>query len=116
ITGSAYPDPQTHIETVVYGDAADSMSSIFTVLTGDGTRLTRPLKLAGAAARHPVKFGKTFNPRGWSRRTVLVLVMQSLANAIALRARKTRFGVRLTTEQDPERPNPTFIPAANAFA
>ena len=116
ITGSAYPDPQTHIETVVYGDAADSMSSIFTVLTGDGTRLSRPLKLAGAAARHPVQFGKTFNPRGWSRRTIIVLVMQSLDNAIALRARKTRFGVRLSTEQDPERPNPTFIPAANAFA
>ena len=40
--------------------------------------------------------------------------MQTLDNAIALRARRTRFGgVRLTTEQDPERPNPTFIPIAN---
>jgi cholesterol oxidase len=56
-------------------------------------------------------------PRGWSRRTVIVLVMQTLDNAIALRARRTRFGgVRLTTEQDPERPNPTFIPIANRFA
>jgi cholesterol oxidase len=117
ITGSAYPDPQTHIETVVYGDAADSMSAIFTVLTGDGTRLTRPLRLAGAAARHPGRFARTFNPRGWSRRTIIVLVMQSLDNAIALRARPTRNGrVKLSTEQDPERPNPTFIPAANAFA
>jgi cholesterol oxidase len=43
--------------------------------------------------------------------------MQSLDNAIALRARRTRHGrIRLRTEQDPERPNPTFIPAANAFA
>ena len=53
ITGSIYPDPTTHIETVVYGEASDSMSGIFTLLTGDGTRMTRPLKLAGAAVRHP---------------------------------------------------------------
>src|SRR3954469_10068513 len=116
ITGSIYPDPATHIETVVYGDAADSMSGLFTLLTGAGTPLTRPLKLAAAAARRPVQLARTLNPRGWSRRTIIVLVMQSLDNAIALRARKTRFGVRLATEQDPERPNPTFIPAANAFA
>jgi cholesterol oxidase len=64
-----------------------------------------------------VLLAKTLNPRGWSRRTIIVLVMQSLDNAIALRARRGLGGrVRLSTEQDPERPNPTFIPAANAFA
>ncbi len=117
ITGSIYPDPDTHIETVVYGEAGDSMSTIFTLLTGDGTRLTRPLKLAGAMVRHPVKLVRTLNPRGWSRRTIIVLVMQSLDNAIALRASPGRRGrARLTTEQDPQRPNPTFIPVANQFA
>ena len=84
ITGSIYPDPDTHIETVVYGDAADSMSSLYTVLVGDGTRVTRPLKLLGAAARHPLTFLKLLDPRGWSRRTIIVLVMQTLDNAIAL--------------------------------
>lgn len=117
ITGSVYPDPDTHIETVVYGRAGDSMSSIFTLLTGDGTSLTRPLKLLGAAARHPVRMARSMNPRGWSERTIIVLVMQSLDNAISLRASKGRGGrIRLRTEQDPERPNPTFIPVANAFA
>src|SRR4051794_36594370 len=117
ITGSIYPDPQTHIETVVYGEAADSMSAIFTLLAGDGTRITRPLKLAASAVRHPVRLARTLNPRGWSRRTIIVLVMQTLDNAIELTARRGRNGrIRLSTEQDPERPNPTFIPAANAFA
>jgi cholesterol oxidase len=117
ITGSIYPDPETHIETVVYGDAGDGVSGLFTLLTGAGTPITRPLKLAGAAARHPVLLSRTLNPRGWSKRTVIILVMQSLDNAIALRARPGRGGrVRLSTEQDPERPNPTFIAAANAFA
>ena len=82
ITGSIYPDPQTHIETVVYGDAGDGMSGLFTLLTGAGTPITRPLKLAGAAVRHPVHLARTLNPRGWSKRTIIVLVMQSLDNAI----------------------------------
>jgi cholesterol oxidase len=117
ITGSIYPDPETHLETVVYGDAADSISALYTVMVGDGTRVTRPLKLLGASARHPVAFLRLFDPRGWSRRTIIVLVMQTLDNAIALRARRTRGGgVRLQTEQDPERPIPTFIPVANRFA
>jgi cholesterol oxidase len=117
ISSSVYPDPDTHIETVTYGAAGDSMSALFTLLVGDGTRVTRPLKLLGAMARHPVRLLKLTWPRGWSRRTVIVLVMQSLDNAIALRARRGPFGgVRLSTEQDPARPNPTFIPVANQFA
>ena len=117
ISSSVFPDPDTHIETVTYGDAGDAMSALYTLMVGDGSRLTRPVKLLGAAARHPVRLLKLSWPRGWSRRTVIVLVMQSLDNAIALRARRTRGGgVRLKTEQDPARPNPTFIPVANQFA
>jgi cholesterol oxidase len=117
ISSSVYPDPDTHIETVTYGDAGDSMSALYTLMVGDGTRATRPLKLLGAMLRHPVRFAKIMWPRGWSRRTIIVLVMQSLDNAMALRARRGPFGgVRLTTVQDPERPNPTFIPVANHFA
>ena len=53
ISSSVYPDPDTHIETVTYGDAGDSMSALYTLLVGDGTRLTRPLKLLGARAAPP---------------------------------------------------------------
>jgi cholesterol oxidase len=117
ISSSVYPDPDTHIETVTYGSSGDSMSALFTLLVGDGSKLTRPLKLLAAMLRHPVRLARVTWPRGWSRRTIIVLVMQSLDNAIALRARRGRLGgVRLRTEQDPERPNPTFIPAANQFA
>ncbi|MBS1880303.1 MAG: GMC family oxidoreductase [Actinobacteria bacterium] len=117
ITSSIYPDPHTHIETVTYGHDGDSMSSLYTLLTGDGTKATRPLKLLGQIVRHPVNFLKVMRPKGWSRRTIIVLVMQTLDNAIALRPKRKRNGdVRLTTEQDPEKPNPTFIPVANEAA
>ncbi len=117
ITSSIYPDPHTHIETVTYGKAGDSMSLLNTLLVGDGTRVTRPLKLLAQIVRHPVDFAKVLWPFGTSSRTIILLVMQTLDNAIALRPKLTRSGdVRLQTEQDPERPNPTFIPVANQAA
>ena len=117
ISSSVYPDPDTHIETVTYGDAGDSMSLLYTLMVGDGTRVTRPLKLLATIARHPLKLLRTISPRGWSRRTIIVLVMQTLDNAISLVPKRSPGGgIRLQTEQDPERPNPTFIPVANHFA
>jgi cholesterol oxidase len=117
ISGSIYPDENTHIETVSYGHAGDSMNLLHTLLVGDGTKVTRPLKLLAAMLRHPVLFAKLCDPRGWSRRTIILLVMQTLDNAIALRPRPGRRGsMRLQTEQDPEKPTPTFIPVANDAA
>ncbi len=118
ITSSIYPDPDTHIEVVTYGDGGDSMSFLYTLLTGDGTRLTRPFMWIGQAIRHPIRFLRTLWPFKWSRRTVILLVMQTLDTAMRLRPKRKIFGrgVRLQTEQDPERPNPTFIPAADHAA
>jgi cholesterol oxidase len=117
ITSSIYPDANTHIETVTYGDDGDSMHRLYTLLVGDGTRVTRPLKLLAQALRHPKRLAQVLFPEHWSRRTIIILVMQTLDNAIALRPRKGPLGsFWLQTEQDPERPNPTFIPIANQAA
>jgi cholesterol oxidase len=117
ITSSIYPDAHTHIETVTYGNDGDSMSRLNTLLTGDGTRATRPLKLLGQIVRHPKRFVQVVRPKNWSRRTIIILVMQTLDNAIALRPKQGPFKTLwLSTEQDPERPIPTFIPVANKAA
>ena len=117
ISSSIYPDPHTHIETVTYGDDGDSMHRLYTLLVGDGTRVTRPLKLLGQTLLHPRRAAKVLFPKHWSRRTIIILVMQTLDNAIALRPRKGPFGsLWLQTEQDRERPIPTFIPIANRTA
>src|SRR6202453_898395 len=117
ITSSIYPDPNTHIETVTYGDDGDSMHRLYTLLTGDGTRATRPLKLLAQIVMHPKRFMQVMFPKHYSRRTIIILVMQTLDNAIALRPKQGPFGsLWLKTEQDPEKPNPTFIPVANQAA
>jgi cholesterol oxidase len=118
ITSSIYPDPDTHIEVVTYGRAGDAMGFLFTMLTGRGTKVTRPFMWLGQALRHPIRLARTLWPFKWSQRTVILLVMQTLDNAIRLRSRRRLLGrgVKLQTEQDPQRPIPTFIPAANAAA
>lgn len=118
ISSSVYPDPETHIELVTYGAGGDAMSSLYTTLVGDGTRITRPMRWLAAVLRRPGRFARTLWPVAWSRRTVIVLVMQTTDAAIRFRARRKRLGrgVRLTTEQDPANPNPTYLPAANRAA
>jgi cholesterol oxidase len=117
ISSSIYPDPYTHIETVTYGNDGNSMRRLYTLLVGDGTRLTRPLKLLGQIARHPGRVVKLLFARDWSRRTIIVLVMQTLDSAMTLRPKRGPFkSMWLSTEQNRERPNPTFIPVANQAA
>jgi cholesterol oxidase len=116
ITSSIYPDPDTHIEVVTYGRGGDLMSRLFTRFTGPGTRATRPMRWIAGMLRHPVQALRLLSPVAWSRRTVILLVMQTLDTAMSLRASPKRFGkgVKLQTEQDPNRPNPTSIAAADA--
>ena len=118
ISSSIHTDEDTHIEVVTYGRKGDFMSLLLTLLTGDGTRWTRIFAWLSSIVRHPLRFLKTLWPFGWSERTLLLLVMQSLDNALRFRPRKRWLGkgVRLTTEQDSENPNPTYIDAGNKAA
>ncbi len=116
ITSSIYPDAHTHVETVTYGAGGGAIRGLFTVLTGGGNRLTRPLKWLGQMIRHPGWVAElVFKPR-WGQRSIVVLVMQTLDSSMELTFKRRRDGgVRMQTQQDPLRPNPTFIPVANAF-
>lgn len=117
ISSSFFPDESTHIENVTYGDGGDWMGRNFTLLTGEGTKLTRPIRFLGVLVRHPLQALRLLGAYHWSRRTVILLVMQTLDNSLSLKPKKSPFGGwRLTTEEDPENPNPRFIPAANKAA
>jgi cholesterol oxidase len=117
ITSSIYPDANTHIENVTYGHGGGFMSLTFTLLTGAGSRLTRPLRLVGQVVRHPLHSLRLAVRRGsWSRRTMILLVMQTLPGSLSLKPRRVGKRLMLTTRQDPHHPNPTFIPAANEAA
>ena len=56
------------------------------------------------------------NVKRWSERTVIALVMQDVDSAIRVKSKRVFFGWRLTSENDAQRPNATYIPAANETA
>jgi cholesterol oxidase len=118
ISSSIYPDPHTHVEPVTYGAGGGAIGLLSTLLVGNGTRVTRPLKFLGQCVRHPIRLAKITWPHRWSRRSFLVLVMQSHEGAIRLvgRRRWLRRGISLRTRQDANDPNPTFLPIANESA
>jgi hypothetical protein len=92
ITSSIYPDESTHIENVTYGRGADSMSFLFWVITGPGGNVTRPIKALANAVRHPGRLLRSSWPFRWSRRTVILLTMQTLDNVIRLEPRRALLG------------------------
>jgi cholesterol oxidase len=51
--------------------------------------------------------------RGWSERTVIALVMQSMDNSMTTRFRRGLFGSGLRTRPGHGEPTPTWIPAGN---
>jgi cholesterol oxidase len=114
ITSSIYPDPDTHIEPVTYGKGADSQSLLFALMTEAGGRGTQPLYLLANMLRHPLQALRALKIGAWSRRTTILLVMQTLDNSMRLRPKRRwpNGNVVLTTEQDPDNPNPDKIPAA----
>ncbi|MGK2956546.1 MAG: FAD-dependent oxidoreductase [Solirubrobacterales bacterium] len=114
ITSSIYPDPDTHIEPVTYGQGGDSQSLLFTLLTEAGRRGTQPLHLLRNLATHPRQAVRAARIKNFSRRTMIILVMQSLDNSMRLRVKRRwpNGNVVLTTEQDPDNPNPDKLPAA----
>lgn len=117
-SSSIHIDHNTHIEFLTYGRNADFMSLMYTVLVGEGSRLTRPLKWFTQIIRHPMQWLKTISPFGWSRNMVTLLVMQSLDNAIVFKPQKKLFSqkYRLVTHQNNSTPNPTYIDVANQAA
>jgi cholesterol oxidase len=113
ITSSFYPDAQTHVEPVRYGRGSNAMGLLSTHMTDGGGRLPRWVKWVGQVLRHPLLTRRLLWLRGWSERTIIVLVMQSLDNSLTVRRKRSLLGERLVTTQGHGEPNPTWIPAGN---
>ena len=82
ITTSVHPDGHTHFTNNTYGAGGDLLGLIFGPMTG-GTG--RRLRLLRAVLVHPLLWLHPRRLRGWSKRSVLFTVMQSLDSSLRLR-------------------------------
>jgi len=116
ITSSFYPDENTHVEPVRYGKGSNLMGLLQTAMTDGFHVKERRKQWLKALIRKPGLIATILNVKRWSERTVIALVMQDVDSAIKVRSKRGIFGWRLTSENDSERPNATYIPAANETA
>jgi cholesterol oxidase len=105
ITSMIRADEHTQIQAVRYGKGSNLMGLLGTILVDEGG----PVRWVGAALRHPLAFARSVRLRGWSERTVILLVMQSRESALRLRLKRGR----LTTLDSTA---PGTIPVANEAA
>ncbi len=84
ITSSIYPDPVTHIEPVRYPKGSDLMSLLTTILPPGGCLPNRRLAWLRRAFARPLDLLRVHWPFGWAQKTIILLVMQTIDNSIAL--------------------------------
>ena len=110
IGSSVHPSPDVHAEPVTYGRGGDGVGLLFTLVNERGG----PLRFALALLRHPLQALRTLNPVGWSKRSVILLVMQAIDSSVTLRplGRAPDGTVILGSQPDPGKPPPKPIPAA----
>ncbi|MEU5672621.1 GMC family oxidoreductase [Micromonospora sp. NPDC047753] len=114
ITSSFHPDPQTHVEPVRYGRGSNAMGLLQSLLVDGGPHRVR--RWLGSIVRQPGLAARMLSVRGWSERTVIALVMQSVDNSLTTRWRRGPLGSRLVTGPGHGAPSPTWIPAGNTAA
>ena len=113
ITSSFFPDENTHVEPVRYGIGSNLMGLLQTALTDGQHPKDRRHQWWRTMLRHPGLVVKFLNVRRWSQRTVIALVMQNVDSSLSVTGKKSLFGWRLTSRNDSDKPNATYIPAAN---
>ena len=117
ITSGLFVDDETHVEPVRYPKGSDFMALLATFMVAPPATIPRWLAWLGTCLRHPVQLLRRLWPFGWSTRTVICLVMQTLDNHIELRLKRRwwwPFGTLLGSHGGGDMP--TCIPAGDAAA
>ncbi|HEX9242083.1 MAG TPA: GMC family oxidoreductase [Anaeromyxobacter sp.] len=116
ITSGIDADEDTHVEIVRYGKGQDAMGLLVTHLTPDRPPWPRWLRWLGGLLRHPLRYLRVHDLRGWATRTAIVLVMQPLESYLRLGLRR-RLGRKVLTSAVASGPRPpTSIPIGDRIA
>ena len=113
ITSSFFPDEHTHVEPVRYGKGSNAMGLLQTIMTDGNVAKDRRRQWLKEFIKKPSLLLRVLNVHQWSERTVIALVMQNVDSALSVRPKKKWWGLGLTSTNNSENPNATYIPAAN---
>jgi cholesterol oxidase len=113
ITSSFFPDENTHVEPVRYGKGSNFMGLLQTIMTDGFTGKERRRHWLKQFIARPSLLARIINVRHWSEKTVIALVMQDVDSSVTVKGKRGIFGFKLTSKNNSDHPNATYIPAAN---
>lgn len=116
ITSSFFIDAHTHVEPVRYGRGSNAMAFLQTLMTDGATAAESRRQWLRRAVRSPRTLLRLADPRRWSERSIIALVMQDLDNALQLRGHRGRLGWRLRSANHATTPIPLHVDGGNAVA
>lgn len=102
------PDENTHIELVKYGDGSGAMGLLSVMAAGDGPAVVRTLKMLWNFITHPLKALNVVR-RDFAHHSIILLVMQSLDNALQMKWKKGFFGGSLKVANGENTQVPAYI-------
>ena len=118
ITSKVALDEHTHLEPVRYSSGSDALSSLSTLLTDGGGSVPRALRWVATCVRHPIDFARSLWPFGWARKSLILLVMQTVPGHLRMKLKRRwwwPFSHAITTDAEGSKV-PRYIPAANDAA
>lgn len=102
------PDDNTHIELVKYGDGSGVMGLLSTIAAGDGPAIVRTIKMVWNFMTSPRKVFNVLR-REFAHHSIILLVMQSLDNALQMKWKKGLFGGSLKVANAENTQVPAYI-------
>ncbi len=118
ITSGLFVNENTHVEVVRYPKGSSAMTFLTTLLVDKQNGRSRTWLLLKEMLKHPLKMLSISIPFGWARRSVILLVMQTIDNKIELiRKRRWWSPFRKTlTSNNTGKKIPAYIQEANDAA
>jgi len=102
-------DEDTHIELCKFPSGSGALVKLAVMAAGSGTPPVRTAKMLGNMIIRPFAFLRSLFHRNVADRSVILLVMQSLPNAMKMMLKKSWTGVRLTFHNQSRQQVPSFI-------
>jgi cholesterol oxidase len=118
ITSELQVDEDTHIEVLRYPAGSDLLLLLGVPMVDGGTRIPRVLKFFWTCLKSPINTIRVLWPFGKAKKSIILLVMQTLNNYLTLHRRRrwwSFFKKVMSSRNDGSR-IPNYIPAANQAA
>ena len=103
------PDEHTHIELVKYPDGSGLMGKLAVMASGPGHPIIRTIKTFINTLRHPIYFLRSLFGADFAKNSVILLVMQSLDNAMKMKWKRGLFGKKIAFDNKDIKRVPAYI-------